>query len=195
MCPVPLDHRGKPLVPLPVELPSESEVEQMFASGQYEALGVVCGAVSGGLEAFCIGNYAIAPRMGHGIFDDLQEAAVEAGLAELLQRIQSGYSELIPGGLQLLYRCEAEAESQILAQQPATARERKLNPQVEVHTLFSTLGKGEVIAVAPGKNDSTHGDCGLLHGGVDTVATITPDERSGLHDLARRFDKTKNGDG
>ena len=114
-------------------------------------------------------DYALPDRKGRGIFDDFQDAAVESGLGEVLHRVESGYGEQTPTGAQFLYRCAEVSQGQVLAQQPATARERKLNLRAEPRTLFSTVGEGEVIAVTPTwRKNHQLDDWELLQGGFDT---------------------------
>ena len=135
---------------------------------------MVGGAVSGGLEVFVVEEYALPDRKGRGIFDDFQDAAVESDLGEVLHRIERGYGEQTPTGAQFLYRCAEVSLGQVLAQQPVTARERKLNLRAEPRTLFSTKGEGDVIAVTPTwRKNHQLDDWELLQGGFDTIATVS----------------------
>ena len=155
-------------------------VEGWFAGG-HAGLGVICGQVSGGLEMFEFEGRALED----GTADAFREAMKAAGLDALLRRIMLGYREVTPsGGRHLLYRCAEISGNTKLA--------RRIDPETgEVEVLIETRGEGGFVVVAP-SNGSTHPSgrpWELRSGGFDTIATITPDERNAMFDVARTFDQ------
>jgi AAA domain-containing protein/bifunctional DNA primase/polymerase-like protein len=150
-------------------------------------LGIVCGMVSGNLEVFefdCKGAAA-------SVYEDFKAAAVALGLGDLVERIEAGYLERTPsGGIHWLYRCEVICGSSELA---CYLDESDLNPNGKPKTkvLIETRGEGGFVVTAP-SNGSVHPSgkpYELLRGGFDTIATITPEEREALWNLARTFDR------
>ena len=170
------------------ERPTREQVARWFSAG-HPGFGVVCGAVSGGLEMLEFEGRAVA----EGTLDTFSEAADSAGLTELFDRIRGGYCERTPsGGIHLLYRCPAGIGGNLrLARRPATAEELEAKPDDKVKVLIETRGEGGYTIVAP-SNGSTHPTgkaWELLHGGFASIATVTTEEREALLDLARTFDR------
>jgi len=154
---------------------TEAEVRTLFANGR-TGLGVVCGAISGGLELFEFEGRAMEAGLG----DAFVEAAEAAGLGELLDRIANGYSERTPsGGRHLLYRCPS----------PVTA---KLACGPDRLPLIETKGEGGYVITAPshGRVHPTGRPWELITGGFATIATITDEEHAELHRLAATFDQS-----
>jgi len=90
------------------ERPTLEQGERWFASGDYAGLGLVCGAVSGGLELLEFEGRAVA----EGILAGFQEAARHVGLWDVLARVVAGYYESSPsGGVHLLWRCPEGVEA------------------------------------------------------------------------------------
>ena len=83
-----------------VERPSADEVEAWFGDG-HRGVGLVCGAVSGGLEMLELEGRAVEA----GAAEQLGQHLAAAGLMPLWRRLVEGYCEATPsGGLHLLYR-------------------------------------------------------------------------------------------
>jgi hypothetical protein len=121
-------------------------------------------------------------------YDAYVEAAIEAGLGELINRIRRGYEEFTPGGgVHWLFRCPDVRGSTKLAQRPAPTEK---DPNAK-KTLIETKGKGGFIIIAPtnGKVHPSGGVYRLVCGGLDQMAAITPEEREELWNLARTFDE------
>ena len=162
-------------------------------------LGTLCGAVSGNLEA-------VEFDAGGEVFEGFKERAVATGLGELLERIEAGYSERSPsGGVHLLYRCDEIEGNQQLAKRFKTPDEfneadHKAKAKAEekgrtrrpTRVLIETRGEGGFIILAPthGTVHPSGGAYELLRGGFSTIATITPEEREALWNLARSFNVT-----
>lgn len=164
-------------------LSSRSEIVAWYADTDRTGLGVVTGHVSGDLEVLD--------------FDDeptylaFRRRAEETGLLPLLERLEACYSEMTPkGGRHVLYRCPVIAGNQKLAKRPKRPEERRHERDL-VATLIETRGEGGYIVLAP-----SHGGVhpsgrpyAQLAGSFATIATINPDERESILDLARSFDE------
>jgi len=145
-------------------------------SGARRGVGVVCGAVSGGLE--CLEFETEATYLAY------LEAAEQAGLGELASRVEAAYLEQAPrGGRHWLYRCPEIAGNTKLAREPG--------PDGTITVLIETRGEGGYVVVAP-SNGQVHPSgrpYQLLRGGFSSIATISPAERAELHRLARTLDR------
>ena len=153
---------------------TEAELSSIYRPGR-SGIGLICGAISGGLELFEFEGRAVEA----GIFLDYWQAAEDAGLGDLLERIAGGYSERSPsGGIHLLYRCP----------EPKTTKLARLADHLP---LIETKGEGGYVIVAPsnGKVHESGGAWELVKGGFATIVTITAEERADLHALARIFDE------
>lgn len=159
-------------------LPTPEETAQWFGRGR-TGVGVVTGPVSGQLEMLEFEGRAVDS----GLWRDYQQAAADNGLDELLRRVADGYTERTPsGGIHLLYRV---ADGAAL---PNT----KLARDEQRNVLIETRGDGGFVVVAP-SSGTTHGTgrpWTMIAGSIETVATITADERDALYALASLLDRT-----
>lgn len=167
--------------------PTIEQVDRWYAIEQYQGLGVITGAVSGHLECVELEGRAVED----GFRDQLWDLARQTGLDSLLTRVALGYTEQSPsGGIHILYRCPDGIEpNQKLARRHGDVMPESGRPAVEV--LAETRGEGGFLIVAP-SNGSTHPSGKpwvMLQGGVDTIVTITADERRSLLDLFRALDR------
>jgi ribosomal protein L37AE/L43A len=159
--------------------PTEAQVRAWFANGR-AGIGAVMGKVSGNLELF--------------EFDDLDTyhafkgAAQATGSGELVERIEQGCSDTTPGGgIHWYTRCSEIAANTKLAQRPQPT---EANPR-GVKTLIETRGEGGYSVMAPSGRGvhPTGRSYTVLAGSIETIATITPEERRELWALARTFDE------
>ncbi|SCL17708.1 Bifunctional DNA primase/polymerase, N-terminal [Micromonospora nigra] len=175
------------------EQPTDRQMQEWFGGQRRTGLGLVCGAVSGGLEMFELEGRCVAD----GAREKLVPALKAAGVFDVWKRLINGggYAEWSPtGGLHLLYRLtdrEVPGNTPV-AQRPAredelTADEleiRRKNPsKVFRRVLAETRGEGGFVVVAP-SHGTTHGSglpwsfAGSAQPGQ--VPTITWDERVAL---------------
>lgn len=167
--------------------------------GGHPGVGVITGAVSGGLEMLELEGRAVD----QGVLDELEALADASGLGELWRRLRDGYCEQSPtGGVHLLYRlADAEVPGNTkLAQTPArreelTAKQHRQLAEdparVFPRALIETRGEGGFVVVAPshGKVHPSGQPYRLLSGSPSTIPTITDAERQALHHLCRTFDR------
>ena len=166
--------------------PTDLELDALYANDP-TGVGVVCGAVSGGLEMLEFEGRAVNEQLP----DRLRELARAAGLDDVLARIYEGYYETTPsGGGHLLYLVPTPLGNTKLASRPATESELAANPTDKVKVLIETRGEGGYCIVAPssGAIHPTGGAWTLVSGGFDRIAAITNTERDDLWDLARLLD-------
>jgi Bifunctional DNA primase/polymerase, N-terminal len=153
---------------------SRSAVECWFRKGR-DGVGVVPGAASGNLESVDFDDLAT--------FDAYLALTSAAGLDHLVRAVTGGYSELTPRGVHLFYRCDQIGGNAKLASRPEGPDKFK--------TLVETRGRGGFVIVAP-SGGRTH-PSGLPYrvaaGSVETIATISADERTELLTLARSLDE------
>lgn len=176
--------------PYTTTAPTREQVQTWFAGG-HPGLGLVTGAVSGGLE---MAEFE-ARAMTEGLFVAVTQLATASGLGELWQRVtQGGYMEWTPsGGLHLLYRVNGTPVpgNTKLARRPATAEELVANPTDKIKVLIETRGEGGFVVVAPsyGPTHPTGRPWTTAYGGPATVPTITAEEHKELHRLMRCHDQ------
>ncbi|HEV8279547.1 MAG TPA: DUF3987 domain-containing protein [Streptosporangiaceae bacterium] len=160
------------------ELPSCDQVAGWLGNGTYDGIGLVCGAVSGGLEMLELEGRAITA----GVHVAYRDALTDHGLSDLWARISGGYAETSPsGGLHILYRVDGTAR-------PNTRLARTANRDV----LIETRGEGGYVIVAPsgGRTHPTGKPWQLARGGVATIATISEEERDALYAVASILDRS-----
>lgn len=162
---------------------TEDEIREWYANGR-TGLGIVCGAVSGGLELFEFDC--------RETWEEFQRLAEDAGLSGLLARIADGYLENTPsGGVHLFYFCDTPSTTK-LARRLKRAAEMQ-EPSDRIKTLIECKGEGGYAITAPsyGGVHPSGGPYHLVRGGFETIVRLTADERAALHDLARSFDEVR----
>lgn len=157
---------------------TEQQIRTWFADG-HPALGIVMGAVSGGLEMLEFEGRAVTD----GLPQRFNEIAEASGLGDVWATVKSGYCERTPsGGYHLIYR---------VADGPVNGN-TKLARAADKTIQVETRGEGGQSVVAPshGPAHPTGQPWTMLAGGPDTIATIDSDHRDALFDIARMLDET-----
>lgn len=155
--------------------PSREEVAGWFGNG-HPGLGVVCGNVSGDAEMFELEGRFMAEH-GH----EFKRRIAEAGLELLFQRLINGYQMESPkGGRNFLYRVDGPVDGNT-----------KLARDADNETLIETRGEGGFIVLAPshGPVHPSGKPWKVREGSIDSIPTITPEEREALFAVARSFDE------
>jgi len=132
---------------------------------------VVCGAISGNLECLDFDDRTA--------FVEWRELVIRAGYDELLAHIEGGYLEHSPRGVHILYRCEEIAGATKLAFASKKA-------------IIETRGEGNYVITAPscGPVHETGRPYELIKGTIESVRTISAEDRRALHDIARVMDES-----
>ena len=159
-----------------------ADVDRLFRNGCN--IGVICGAVSGGLECLDVDAPDLLPA-----FRDTLESVNPA-----LRHRLNVWQETCSGGYHLLYRVNGETGgNRPLAK---TAPYKDENGKVRQDVLFETRAEGGYFLLAPSRAVRGHrqNTDGLpypytLHGDLAHLPTITEAERDLLHGIARSFDE------
>lgn len=163
--------------------PTPEQLWTWFGSGHFDGLGIVCGAISGGLEMLELEGRALhlAAPLGQ---------LLEDHAPGLWARLNAGYLERTPsGGIHWLYRVTGEARKNTkLARRPGPP-DAEGRPTVEV--LIETRGEGGYVVLAPsfGRTHPTGQAWTMLVGGPGSIPTITEEERDLLHAVAAMLDE------
>ena len=159
--------------------PDEAQLRSWFDDGRRTGLGVVCGAVSGGLELCELEGRAVQA----GALTDLAELATNSGLGDLWAKVTAGgYVVRSPsGGVHLLYRLTGVAV-------PGNTKLAALHDHT---TLAETRGEGGWVVTAPshGRVHPTGGAWAVVLGSPATIPTLDADERHALHVLVAQLDQ------
>jgi len=152
----------------------EAEVDKVFAKAQ--GLGIICGAVSGGLEVIDVDcKYDLTGSL----WEDLK-ALIQDSLPELYKRLVIAQSK--SGGYHIYYRCKEPGGNVKLANRFTTEQERgSVNDKVRV--LIETRGEGGYIIAPPTPGYS------YVQGDPQKIPLITPEERGALLSIARSFNE------
>lgn len=179
--PVATDGTKRPATAWKQYTQQRADIDQLDAwfmrEGTTVGVGLITGRVSGNLEML-----ELEGRAAHHV-PELKALADAAGLAELWDRITTGWFELSPsGGPHWFYRIDG-------ADVPGNT---KLAAGPDRATLAETRGEGGFVVAAPtgGTAHPTGKAWVRLAGGPATVPTITADEREQLHTLIRTIDVT-----
>ena len=163
------------------ELPTADELIVWFKDG-VNGIGVVTGEVSGNLEMLELEGRAVSQKM----HLEIAEIANNSGLGDLWQRLNSGYVELTPsGGLHWLYRV---ADS-TLPGNTKLARKPGENGGVDVWAETRSEGGFTITAPSGGTTHPSGGSWTLIGGSIETIPTITAEERTALHAIFAMFDE------
>jgi putative DNA primase/helicase len=166
-----------------------AKVQNWFNLNPFAGVGLVCGRVSRNLELFEFDDF--------DTYLAFKQAALDFGLAALVEQIEAGYSERTPGGgIHWWYY----SPDTVIASNTKLARRIKIdeagnpvlleNGKPDIQTLIETRGEGGqgVIAPSGGLVHSTGKDYKVLKGSLETITSISPDEHAELWNLARSFD-------
>ncbi len=158
--------------------PTLAEIQRWFEGKQVGDVGLalLAGSVSGGLE--------ICDFDTREIYEAWTIRMSAAGLARLLARLEHGYREETPQGVHLLYRCAQIPGNQKLARRP-------LAGSSQIQTLIETRGEGGYGIVAP-SGGGVHPSglpYRLLSGGIDTIPSLSIQERNQALAVARSLDR------
>jgi hypothetical protein len=162
--------------------PNESVLNSWYSDSR-TGIGLVCGAVSGNLEVLDFDD--------RSTYVAFKERAQASGLGGLVERIESGCLDESPStGIHWSFYCSEIGGNTKLARRPKLPEEMS-DPNDKVKVLIETRGEGGFIITPPSYGDvhPSGRPYRLLRGGFETIATITPEERANLFELARSFDQ------
>jgi hypothetical protein len=184
------------------ERPGEEQLAAWFTD-HYTGMGIVCGAVSGGLEMLEFEGRAVH----EGLLKETAAVADAAGLGETWEKVTTGYLECTPSaGVHLLYRIGGAPVPGNLKLAERAARDDELTDQERAdiadaaakgrdwwprRTLMETRGEGGFVVVAPsnGTVHPTGKPWQLVRGGPSTIPVLTVAERDELHRVIQSLDQ------
>lgn len=185
--PIRSDGTKRPMVewkPFTTGLAAAADVAQWWNPSSKAGVGVVCGAVSGGLEMLELEGRAGSSEH----FDKIYQQCDVRNISWLFDVLtQQGYCESTPsGGYHFLYRItdhEVPGNTKV-ARRPATEQELLDNPSDKIKVLSETRGEGGYVIVAP-----THGTVhpsgdswSIVAGELGVIPLITWTDRNLLHE-------------
>ena len=167
------------------QMPTPEELIQWFKADS-EGVGVICGAISGNLEMLELEGRAVSAKM----HLEIAEIANASNMGELWERINAGYVEITPsGGLHWLYHLTGAVPGN-------TKLARKPGENGGVDVFAETRGEGGFVITAPssGTVHPSGGKWELLRGSIETIPTLTLEERNALHTIFAMFDEMPKAD-
>jgi hypothetical protein len=162
------------------ELPIADELLMWFKD-DVQGIGVITGAVSGNLEMLELEGRAVAQKM----HLEIAEIASSSGLSDLWNSLNSGYVEMTPsGGLHWLYRVNGTIGGN-------TKLARKPGENGGIDVLAETRSEGGFTITAPsgGPTHPSGGNWQLIGGSIETIPTISMQQRTALHNIFAMFDE------
>jgi hypothetical protein len=163
------------------ELPIADELLMWFKD-DVNGIGVITGKVSGNLEMLELEGRAVAQKM----HLDIAEIANNSGLGDLWNTLNAGYVEITPsGGLHWLYR----VSNGQLPGNTKLARKPGENGGVDVWAETRSEGGFTITAPSGGATHPSGGNWTLIGGSIETIPTITMEQRSALHNIFAMFDE------
>lgn len=163
------------------ELPIADELLMWFKD-DVNGIGVITGKVSGNLEMLELEGRAVAEKM----HLDIAEIANNSGLGDLWNTLNAGYVEITPsGGLHWLYR----VSNGELPGNTKLARKPGENGGVDVWAETRSEGGFTITAPSGGSTHPSGGNWTLIGGSIETIPTITMEQRAALHNIFAMFDE------
>jgi hypothetical protein len=164
-------------------LPTSQELASWFNPYQ-KGLGVVTGKISGNVEALDWDRHKEFLAFGNIMRGIGQES--------LLDRIFTGYLDNSPRGFHTLWHCETIEHNLSLAQrydldEHGEIRRDSITGKALTKGLIETRGERGFIIIPPshGRTHPSGQPYVQVSGGLSTIATISPDEREIILDVAR----------
>lgn len=160
--------------------PTTEETLAWFSNPDIQGLGVICGKISGNLEMLEFESRAVSK----GIHKEARLAVEKAGLGYLWQLLVDGYMESTPsGGFHFLYRISN-------ADVPGNEKIAQMAGD-DGGCLIETRGEGGFTITAPsgGTAHPNGGNWDLGSGSIETIPTITMQERKELFTILATFDE------
>ena len=186
ICTVPASHDGskRPAVgnwkQLQERMPTVDELRAWWTAPQ-QGIGVIAGAISGNLECLEIEGRAYDA----GMLSQVDSLMHDNGFAELWETIMGGYCERSPsGGFHWFYR---------ISDTPVPSN-TKLALDAAGDVLAETRGEGGFMITAPSGGDvhKTGQPYEIVHGDIESIPTITWEQREIIANMFRLFDETGN---
>jgi hypothetical protein len=167
---------GEKKLPIGSWKKNQSElIEPNFTS--CKGIGLVCGAVSGGLECIDIDcKYDLTGKL----FENYKLLIAQADKAILRKLVVQSTPS---GGYHFIYRCEEIEGNKKLANRHCTEEEKLKNPKDKIRVLVETRGESGYFMVAPSEGYK------IIHGSLDKISVLSVLERETLFVCARTLNE------
>ena len=165
---IPTKEKKQPAIPWKLyqsQRLTEEEVERVFNGSNVIGLGIICGAISGGLEVIDVDTKYDTTGT---LWEELR-GLIESNLPELYKRLVIAHTK--NGGYHIYYRCNSIAGNLKLS--------TKLNKEV----LIETRGEGGYVIAPPTVGYK------YIQGDPGKIPTISTDERDRLFNISRSFNE------
>ena len=162
-------------------LPTVAELKKMFLDTPQQGIGVIAGAVSSNLECLEIEGRASDA----GMLSQVNRILHESGHGELWETIMNGYCERSPsGGMHWFYKISG-------APVPSNT---KLARDESGEVLAETRSEGGFMITAPSASHTSGSEqpYELLNGSIETIPTITWEQREIIASAFRQLDHHSN---
>jgi hypothetical protein len=173
LCVVPTRTDKRPALPtwtiFQKQLPTQDEVDEWFATATPHGIGIICGIISGGLEALDLD----AKNDPAGTLNRRAEAAIRQFAPGVWERLP--IEQTPSGGLHLYFRSPMPEGNLKLAHCP--------DAQGKLAVIAETRGEGGFIVSSPSPGYK------MQHGSLSTIPLLTVEERDGLLSAARSLDQ------
>lgn len=159
--------------------PSRDQLTDWLTNGPYTGIGIICGAVSGGIEMIELEHRAVI----NGSIEFLTDIARRSNIDPIWNTALGGCAEQSGGGgLHMFIR---------LTDQPVPGNTKLANNR-DNEVLAETRGEGGFVIVHPTPGRTGHHSHYQLLPGThpSRTPTLTTDERAELHRLLRTLDDT-----
>ncbi len=151
------------------ELMDEGRAREAFASA--DQIAVICGAVSGGLEAIDFDLKHLDKDLQVVFWDEFQSALLDL-MPDVLRRVQ--INRTASGGYHILYRCEEIQGNKKLA---------KIRVGERYETVIETRGEGGYVIAPPSDGYE------FVKGQMTDIPVLSIEQREQLLALCRSFDQ------
>lgn len=149
---------------------TREELDRQMADPRAKGIAIICGAISGGLEAIDI-------DLKYQTYD-LYEKIRESVPKEIYDKLHIVKTK--SNGIHWLYRCEVIEGNQKLAQRPATLQELQTSPSVKSYCIIETRGEAGYVVAPPTEGYN------IIQFGFNVISI---DERSTLFEIMRSFNE------
>lgn len=143
----------------------EDKVGDLFTGANVKGLGIICGAISGGLEVIDVDTKHDTTG---SLWEELSRL-IQDNLPELYNRLVIAQTK--SGGYHIYYRCSSIAGN------------LKLSTKINKEVLIETRGEGGYV-IAPPTTGYTY-----IQGEPGNIPTITPEERKILFSISKSFNE------
>ncbi|SIO53926.1 bifunctional DNA primase/polymerase [Chitinophaga niabensis] len=157
-------------------LPTKNEIVAMFKHPDAAGIAIICGEISGNLEAI---DMDIKNDLSKTLYTDFVRRLEQKapGLESILVKVSTRSQ-----GFHWYYRCPSVSFSKILAQRCCTELEKSCSPQEKMKVLVESRGTDGIIIVPPTP------DYNFISNDISMLPVIGIEHRKMIFDVSKSFD-------